>query len=157
MQLEDAISTLLSFLSPLTLSLPPSLPTPHTHPPTHPQDGSLSLTSHAGDGIDKWYSIGGLSWGRDNVKNFFVNMCLYYSKGMSDYVGVWDFDEFLIPKGRYKTLPQVLGAMEHPGGAMGYFHPEGTDHVKLFESGWKVRATHHISRCHTLRMSNSPM
>lgn len=38
------------------------------------------------DEYDFVYSIGGLQWGRDNVKNFFVNMCTYFSKGMNKIV-----------------------------------------------------------------------
>lgn len=39
---------------------------------------------------------------------FQVNLCTYYSKGLADYVGIWDFDEFFIPKGSNKNLLEVI-------------------------------------------------
>ena len=59
-----------------------------------------------------YHSIGGLKWARDNVKIFHVNMYTYYSKGVADYVGVWDFDEFFQPRGGNKNLLDLVAAME---------------------------------------------
>jgi hypothetical protein len=81
------------------------------------RDGSVSLSSQAGDGIDDVYSAGGMSWFRDNSKIFFVNMCVYHAKGNADYVAIWDFDEFFIPKPPLRSLLDVVRAMEGPGGA----------------------------------------
>ena len=69
------------------------------------------------------HSTGGLKWGRDNVKNFFVNTCTYYSKGVADYVGVWDFDEFFQPRGTNRDLLDVINAMEPEDGPVKYFYP----------------------------------
>ena len=63
-----------------------------------------------------YHSFGGTTWGRDNVKIFHVNMCTYYSKGVADYVGVWDFDEFFQPRGANKDLLDVIAAMEPEDG-----------------------------------------
>ena len=64
-------------------------------------------------------------------------MCTYYAKGTSDYVGVWDFDEFFIPRGGYRTIPEVLNAMESPRHPLPYMYQKNTDSVKIYESGWK--------------------
>ena len=82
-------------------------------------------------------SSGGLRWGRDNVKNFHVNMCLYYSKGTADYVGVWDYDEFFQPRGSNKNLNDVVKAMESPSGPIAYFHPSDADPLAMYHAGWK--------------------
>jgi Glycosyltransferase family 92 len=37
-----------------------------------------------------------------------VNFCSYYSKGVADYIGIWDLDEFFIPKGKNKNLLNVI-------------------------------------------------
>lgn len=82
-------------------------------------------------------SSGGLRWGRDNIKNFHVNMCLYYSKGTADYVGVWDYDEFFQPRGSNKNLIDVVKAMESPSGPIAYFHPSDADPLAMYHAGWK--------------------
>ena len=87
--------------------------------------------------VGSYISTGGLKWGRDNVKNFHVNMCLYYSKGAADYVGVWDYDEFFQPRGSNKNLIDVVKAMESPTGPIAYFHPNNTDAIALHHAGWK--------------------
>ena len=43
-------------------------------------------------------SSGGLRMPRDDVMVFHVNTCSYYAKGSADYVGIWDFDEFFLPR-----------------------------------------------------------
>jgi hypothetical protein len=53
------------------------------------KEGSVSMSSSSGDNFDYVYSTAGLVWSRDNVKNFFVNFCTYFSKGVADYVAVW--------------------------------------------------------------------
>ena len=82
-------------------------------------------------------SSGGLRWGRDNIKNFHVNMCLYYSKGTADYVGVWDYDEFFQPRGNNKNINDVVKAMESPSGPIAYFHPSDADPLAMYHAGWK--------------------
>ena len=71
------------------------------------------------------------------MKNFHVNMCLYYSKGTADYVGVWDYDEFFQPRGSNKNLIDVVKAMESPSGPIAYFHPNDADPLAMYHAGWK--------------------
>jgi hypothetical protein len=78
------------------------------------KEGKLSFSSSASDGIDLAYSTGGIQFARDNFKIFHVNMCSYFAKGVADYVGIWDFDEFFIPKGKYKTIMDVVRGQESP-------------------------------------------
>ena len=40
-----------------------------------------------------------------SLQTNFVN---YYSKGMADFMGIWDSDEFFIPKGENKNLVDVI-------------------------------------------------
>ena len=40
-------------------------------------DGSVTIVSTTADGFDGVYSTHGLSWGRDNIKNMYVNMCIH--------------------------------------------------------------------------------
>jgi hypothetical protein len=54
------------------------------------EEGLLTISSLAGDDEELVYSILGVSLDRDNMKVIHVNMCLYLSKGVADYVGVWD-------------------------------------------------------------------
>jgi hypothetical protein len=64
-------------------------------------------------------------------------MCLYYSKGTADYVGVWDYDEFFQPRGTNKNLIDVVKAMESPFGPIPYFHPTDADPLAMYRAGWK--------------------
>ena len=64
-------------------------------------------------------------------------MCLYYSKGAADYVGVWDYDEFFQPRGSNKNIIDVVKAMESPSGPIAYFHPNDADPVAMYKAGWK--------------------
>ena len=41
-------------------------------------------------------------------------MCSYYSKGTTDYVGVWDFDDFFIPRGPNENVLDLLKNIEYP-------------------------------------------
>ena len=41
-------------------------------------------------------------------------MCSYYSKGTADYVGVWDYVDFFIPRGLNQNVLDLLTAAEHP-------------------------------------------
>ena len=40
-------------------------------------------------------------------------MCSYYSKGTADYVGVWDFDDFFIPRGPNQNVLDLLKNIEY--------------------------------------------
>jgi hypothetical protein len=71
-------------------------------------EGSVTVVSHIVDDIDETFSIKGISFHRDTLKILQVNMHMYLSKGLADYVGVWDVDEFFIPKGKHKTILDVI-------------------------------------------------
>lgn len=75
------------------------------------RDGLVTVTTQT-DGPDLLYSTAGLTWDRDDSKIFFVNMCLYYAKGVSDYVGIWDFDEFFIPRSPFRTIMDIVNSVE---------------------------------------------
>jgi hypothetical protein len=42
-------------------------------------------------------------------------MCLYLTKGMVDYLAIWDVDEYFIPMLPHHTLMDVIRAQEAPG------------------------------------------
>lgn len=98
-------------------------------------EDKVSVVSTAGDGFDLVYSSGGLMWGRDNVKNFHVNLCTYFSKGVADYIGVWDFDEHFIPLGTNNNILDVIRAMEAPE-PIKYFHAPNVKNYDLYPQ-WK--------------------
>ena len=77
-------------------------------------EGKVSITTQTADNVHLSYTAGGVRWGRDNVKNFHVNMCLYYNKGVSDYVGVWDYDEHFIPLGNYESITDIIKDVDFP-------------------------------------------
>ena len=82
------------------------------------RDGLVSVVSAAGD-ADLVYGLLGMSMHRDNVKIFYVNMCLYLTKGMVDYLAIWDIDEYFIPKLPHHTVMDVIHAQEAPAGGRG--------------------------------------
>ena len=77
-------------------------------------DGLMTISSLAGDNIDLLYSILGASLDRDNAKVMHVNMCLYLSRGVADYVAVWDTDEYFIPRLPHHTIMDVIRSAEAP-------------------------------------------
>ena len=46
-----------------------------------------------------------MRYGRDNIKNFHVNMCSYFSKGVADNVGVWEMDNIHMCVPGWEDLP----------------------------------------------------
>ena len=66
-------------------------------------------------------------------------MYTYYSKGMADYVGVWDFDEFFQPRGENKNILDVINAMESPLGPVRKTVPSELNAVDVFKSGQRAR------------------
>ena len=80
---------------------------------TYILEGKLTIFSQAGNGLDFVNGFKGLNIDRDNIKVMFVNMCLYMSKGQADYVAIWDFDEFFIPKKPHKDLVDVINYAEY--------------------------------------------
>lgn len=63
-------------------------------------------------------------------------MCLYYSKGSADYVGVWDFDEFFQPRGQNKNLLDVIDAVEPAKDAVPFQHEPNKTSLEVY-AGWK--------------------
>ena len=84
-------------------------------------------------------------WARDNIKNFHVNMCTYYSKGTADYVAVWDFDEFFQPRGDNKNILDVLKSVDFPVSKENYLKSDKRVSLSLnetktiMEEGWTPR------------------
>lgn len=74
-------------------------------------EGRVSVVSAAGD-EDLVYGLLGMSMHRDNVKIFYVNMCLYLTKGMVDYLAIWDVDEYFIPMLPHHTIMDVIRAQQ---------------------------------------------
>ena len=77
-------------------------------------DKLLTVNSQAGDNIDLLYSVLGVAMDRDNVKIFYVNMCLYLVKGVVDYMAIWDIDEYFIPRFPHQSIMDVIRAVESP-------------------------------------------
>ena len=75
-------------------------------------DGSLTLVSSTHDGFDMLYSVDGIRWGRDIIKQLHVNMCTYAAKGVANYVAVWDTDELFVPLGAHRGIMDVIRASE---------------------------------------------
>lgn len=74
----------------------------------------LTVNSQAGDNIDLLYSFLGASVDRDNIKIMHVNMILYLTKGVVDYLAIWDIDEYFIPRLPYNSIMEVVRAAESP-------------------------------------------
>ena len=49
-----------------------------------------------------------------NFRSYHANIYTYLSKGVADYVAVWDFKEFFIPRGTHQNLRDLLTALESP-------------------------------------------
>jgi hypothetical protein len=93
-------------------------------------EGKITISTMCGDGYSSVYSTGGLMWGRDNVKNFHVNMFTYYSKGVADYVGVWDYDEHFWPLGNNTSIMDVVHKLDAPT-PLKYFHSPNASNVEM--------------------------
>ena len=67
-----------------------------------------------------------------------MNFCTYYSKGLADNVGIWDFDEFFIPKGENRDLLDVIEKASAPAPQMalkGLKEEEANDSTALSRKG----------------------
>ncbi|RYY70654.1 hypothetical protein EON63_22375, partial [archaeon] len=82
------------------------------------QAGQLTLFSHADirDKVfnkDESFNIGaGARVHYDFSKILAVNMCLYYARGLADYLAVWDVDEFFLPSNPKQPISQLLASLE---------------------------------------------
>lgn len=96
--------------------------------------GKLTIMSEASDGINKVSSIEGMAWDYVSVRNIQINSCLYLSKGAATYLGVWDVNEFFIPKPPHNTIMDVIRAVSSPS-----FQPLHPSHISTNETvtSWK--------------------
>lgn len=76
------------------------------------EEGRLSIASHTEDNLDFRFTLVGGVVRNTPIKVFNVNMCMYYAKGMADYVAIWDVDEFFIPHGENKNLLNLIAAAD---------------------------------------------
>ncbi|RYG94690.1 hypothetical protein EON65_57100, partial [archaeon] len=58
------------------------------------------------------FAAGGALLHYDASKPHAINMCLYFSKGLADYLAVWDVDEFLVPAHPEQTIQDILGSVD---------------------------------------------
>jgi hypothetical protein len=101
------------------------------------EEGVLSMTTSAADGIDTLYSTEGISWNRDSAKIIQANLCTYMAKGMADYVALWDYDEFFIPKGTNKNIIDLVNSLDVPKNEpLKPMSPNGVDLIDL-KTKWK--------------------
>ena len=101
-------------------------------------EGTVSISSQSGDEIDFVYSFSGMSWGRDNVKNFAANMYLYLSKGTAKYMGIWDFDEFFIPKYPYKSILDIISLYTDESSEIGSSQIMDKNELDILETKWET-------------------
>ena len=66
-----------------------------------------------------------------------VNFCSYYSKGVADYIGIWDLDEFFIPKGQNRNILNVIeNAYPEPKKTLDPEIPRAFDEDKSVDKKW---------------------
>ena len=70
-----------------------------------------------------------------NYRSYHANIYSYLSKGVADYVAVWDFKDFFIPRGTHQNLTSLLRALESPVG----FTSESESAVKFSKGITKRR------------------
>ena len=95
------------------------------------EEGKLTVVTQSGDGLDMISSVGGLSWHRAAMKIFQANSCLYLAKGLTEYLAVFDVDEFFIPKGPHMSFMDVVKSTR-PSVPLAV-HPPRTDALALKE------------------------
>ena len=64
---------------------------------TYIQAGKVSLYSTALPGFDDVSGFGGVQLNDTYAEQHFVNLCLYYAKGMYNYVSIGHVEEYIIP------------------------------------------------------------
>eukprot|EP01032_Pedospumella_encystans_P015618 gene15618-17852_t len=64
---------------------------------TYIQAGKVSVYSTALPGFDDVSGFGGVQLNDTYAEQHFVNMCLYYAKGMYNYVSIGHVEEYIIP------------------------------------------------------------
>lgn len=100
-------------------------------------EGLLTVSSHSGDNIDLVYSMHNLQFDRDVFKIFQVNMCMYLSRGVADYIAIWDIDEYFIPKPPLNSIMDLVRSVDLPVEQMRRLMPK--DDAELYRQlqTWK--------------------
>jgi hypothetical protein len=55
--------------------------------------------------------MSGMSFHKHSMKVMQINSCLFYAKGMAEYVFILDLDEFFIPKGKNFNFLDVFNSI----------------------------------------------
>lgn len=76
------------------------------------EEGKLSIASQSPDDVDFRFSLGGMSARHTPMKVIAANICMYFAKGMADYVAIWDIDEFFIPLGENRNIVDLLARID---------------------------------------------
>lgn len=84
--------------------------------------GQLTVISHTSDRINFNFATGGTIFHFDAVKNLYCSLCVYYAKGMVEYVAIWDVDEFFVPQPPFKSIGDVLAVNNHSALAAKHSH-----------------------------------
>jgi hypothetical protein len=62
------------------------------------KDGFVSIASTSENrGFQNTDSVLGIQFHRASIEAFQINSCLYMAKGVADFVGVWNVNEFVVP------------------------------------------------------------
>lgn len=85
----------------------------------------LSIASEAYDGMNFVSSSNGFQWNFLVVKNFFVDMTLYLSKGSAEYLLVLDYNDYYIPKFPYTSIIESIKAANHEDFNFGVVDKDG--------------------------------
>ena len=105
----------------------------------HPfvQDGLLTINSQSGDNLNFLNSVLGGSLSVGFVKMIYVNMCLYLTKGMVDYLAVWDVNKYFIPQLPHHTIVDIIEATKYPASSTVALHDlENGDSKSSSGRGW---------------------
>lgn len=78
------------------------------------QNKQLTIMSESGDNINLWGSTLGIKWTRLAIRNLQINNCLYLAKGMAEYLGVWDVNEYFLPQLPHHTIQDVINSVVFP-------------------------------------------
>lgn len=72
------------------------------------EEKKLSIQTHTVHPLDFRFVVGGAVARNTPIKVFATHLCLYYAKGLADYLAVWDVDEFFVPHGSNQNLIDLL-------------------------------------------------
>jgi hypothetical protein len=98
------------------------------------EEGKVSISSQTDQGVDYLHSFTGVYWQRNVIKIAHINSFLYLAKGTADYLGVWDMDEFFIPRKPFTSIIEVIRSLESPVPIPA--HPSNLSAINI-SSTWK--------------------